>query len=79
MKYGILNNSSYQYKEYIIKSRLAGDINIIIDKVGDKNFNDLNNLVNDFNKYFSGSKPLKSFEEKKNIILEKIKERGKIK
>ena len=63
-----------EYKEDIIQSRLAGDINIIIDKVGDKNFNDLNNLVNDFNKYFIGSKPLKSFEEKKNIILEKMKE-----
>lgn len=79
-RYEFLLKQFYEeYKEYIIKSRLAGDINIIIDKVGDKNFNDLNNLVNDFNKYFSGSKPLKSFEEKKNIILEKMKERGKIK
>ena len=79
-KYEFLLKEFYEeYKAVIIESRLAGDINIIIDKVGRNNFNDLNNLVNDFNKYFSDSKPLKMFEEKKNVILEKMKERKVLK
>ena len=79
-KYEFLLKEFYEeYKDVIIESRLAGDINIIIDKVGRNNFNDLNNLVNDFNKYFSDSKPLKMFEEKKNVILEKMRERKVLK
>lgn len=79
-KYEFLLKEFYEtYRDTIIKSRLAGDINIIINEVGKNNFNDLNNLVNDFNKYFSDSKPLKMFEEKKNTILEKMKERKKTK
>ena len=79
-KYEFLLKDFYEtYKETIIESRLAGDINIIIDKVGKNNFNDLNNLVNDFNKYFSTSKPLKTFEQKRDAILEKMKERCKTK
>ena len=79
-KYEFLLKEFYEeYKAVIIESRLAGDINIIIDKVGRNNFNDLNNLVNDFNKYFSDSKPLKMFEEKKNVILEKMRERKVLK
>ena len=79
-KYEFLLKEFYEeYKDSIIESRLAGDINIIIDKVGKHNFNDLNNLVNDFNKYFSDSKPLKMFEEKKNAILEKMRERKVLK
>ena len=79
-KYEFLLKEFYEeYKYVIIESRLAGDINIIIDKVGRNNFNDLNNLVNDFNKYFSDSKPLKMFEEKKNAILEKMRERKVLK
>ena len=76
-KYEFLLKEFYEeYKDTIIESRLKGDINIIINKVGKESFNDLNNLVNDFNKYFSTSKPLKSFEDKKNAILEKMKEYG---
>ena len=79
-KYEFLLKEFYEeYKDTIIESRLAGNINIIIDRVGKNNFNDLNNLVNDFNKYFSDSKPLKMFEEKKNAILEKMRERKVLK
>ena len=79
-KYEFLLKDFYEtYKDTIIESRLSGDINIIIDKVGKNNFNDLNNLVNDFNKYFSTSKPLKTFEQKRDAILEKMKERCKTK
>ena len=75
----LLRDFYEEYKDTIIQSRLSGDISIIMDKVGKDNFNDLNNLVNDFNKYFSTSKPLKTFENKRNIILDKMRQRSNTK
>lgn len=43
-----------KYKEQIIRSRSNSNIQIIFDTVGEKNFNDLNELFEIHNKYFDG-------------------------
>ena len=40
------------FKKDIIESRHNGNINIIYDKVGKENFDDLNNLINEFYSLF---------------------------
>ena len=44
------------YREEILASRKYGDMQIIFDKVGEENFNALNELFHEFNEYFSGMK-----------------------
>ena len=78
--YEILLQEFYEeYKEDIIESRRQGDINIIIEKVGKNNFNDLNNLINDYNNFFFGSIPTNNFINKKNEIISNMKRYNEIK
>ena len=44
------------YREEILASRKYGDMQIMFDKVGEENFNALNELFHEFNEYFSGMK-----------------------
>ena len=74
LDYEILLQEFYEeYKEDIIESRRQGDINIIIEKVGKDNFNDLNNLINDYNKFFKRSTPTNNFINNKNEIISNMK------
>ena len=74
LDYEILLQEFYEeYKEDIIESRRQGDINIIIEKVGKDNFNALNNLINDYNKFFKRSTPTNNFINNKNEIISNMK------
>ena len=74
LNYEILLQEFYEeYKEEIIESRRQGNINIIIEKVGKDNFNDLNNLINDYSRFFQRSTPTNSFINKKNEIISNMK------
>ena len=74
LDYEILLQEFYEeYKEDIIESRRQGDISVIIEKVGKDNFNDLNNLINDYNKFFKRSTPTNNFINKKNEIISNMK------
>jgi hypothetical protein len=50
------------FKPQIIESRLNGDINILFDKIGEENFNALNNLINKYFDEFEGISSIKIME-----------------
>lgn len=55
-----------RYKNEILQSRRKRDMKPLFDKVGEENFEELNNLFNIFNENFDAFKMLKCFEDLKS-------------
>lgn len=66
----LVNDFYREFKKEIIHARMTGDRKILYDKVGKENFEELNNLINEFYIYFD----ISNNTNKINNILEQIKE-----
>ena len=62
----------HEYFDTILESRKDGNIKLILDEVGEDNFDSLNNLIVTFNNNFSGFK-YNDLITKKDFILEDMK------
>ena len=66
----IIKDFYKEFRDEIIKSRCNGNIKEILDVVGEKNFNDLNDLFDIYFENLSGLKKMQLLDD----ILYKIKE-----
>lgn len=62
----IINDFYKEFRDEIIKSRSNGNIKEILDVVGEKNFNDLNDLFDIYFENLSGLKKMQLFDDIKN-------------
>lgn len=62
----IINDFYKEFRDEIIKSRSNGNIKEILDVVGEKNFNDLNDLFDIYFENLSGLKKIQLFDDIKN-------------